>query len=91
MVYILCYDKENYDSFLQQFYLIFLNSVFSLGTSCSRVAALLFSLEACTRLQLNKGATASKLCQWSRSSKSAEPDILKNINFKRPKKEHSAQ
>ena len=91
MVYILCYNIENYDSFLQQFYLILLISVFSLGSACSHVTALLFNLEACTRLQLNKGAVASKLCQWSRSSKSAEPDILKNIDFKRPKKEHSAQ
>lgn len=31
-------------------------------------------------------AVTSKLCQWNRTRKCAEPQILKNINFKRPKK-----
>ena len=55
------------------------------------MAALLFKLEACTQLQLNKVAVTSTLYQWNRSKKSAERDILKNINFKQPKKEDLAQ
>ena len=50
--------------------------------SCSHMAALLFKSEACTQLQLNKVAVTSKLCPWNRSKKSAEADILKNINLK---------
>ena len=42
-------------------------------------------------MHLNKVAVTSKLRQWNRSRKSAEPDILKNINFKRPKKEDLPQ
>ena len=42
-------------------------------------------------MDLNKVAVTSKLCKWNGSRKSAEPDILKNINFKRPKKEDLPQ
>ena len=77
--------------FLQQFYLIFSTYIFSLGSASSHVATLLFKLEACTQLQLNKVAVTSKLCQWNRSRKSTESDILKNINFKRPQKEDLPQ
>ena len=55
---------------------------------CSHVAALLFKLEACVRIQQNKTAVTSQLCAWNRSQKKAEPAILQNINSKRPKKEH---
>ena len=55
------------------------------------MAPLLFKLEAYTRLQLNKVPVTSKLCQWNRSRKFAEPDILKNINFKPPKKKDFPQ
>ena len=54
---------------------------------CSHVAALLFKLEACVRIQQNKTAVTSQLCAWNRSRKRAEPEMLQNINFKRPKKE----
>ena len=55
---------------------------------CSHVAALLFKLEACVRIQQNKTAVTSQLCAWNRSQKKAEPAILQNINSKQPKKEH---
>ncbi|XP_047140341.1 uncharacterized protein LOC124815619 [Hydra vulgaris] len=57
-----------------------------LGSVCSHVAALLFKLEACVRIQANKVAVTSKLCVWNRSRKKAEPSMLQNINFKRPMK-----
>ena len=53
----------------------------------SHVAALLFILKACVRIQQNKTAVTSQLCVWKRSRKKAEPAMLQNINFKRPKKE----
>ena len=54
---------------------------------CSHVAALLFKLKACVRIQQNKAAVVSQLCAWNRSRKRAEPAMLQNINFKRAKKE----
>ena len=54
---------------------------------CSHVAALLFKLEACVRIQQNKTAVTSQLCAWNRSRKRAEAAMLQNIDFKRPKKE----
>ena len=33
----------------------------------------------------------SQLCKWNHSRKSAEPTLLKNINFKRPKKNELPQ
>ena len=48
------------------------------------VAALLFKLEACVRIQQNKTAATSQLCAWNRSRKRAEPAMLQNIDFKRP-------
>ena len=53
----------------------------------SHVAALLFKLEACVIIQQNKKAITSQICAWNRSRKRAEPAMLQNINFKRPKKE----
>ena len=47
------------------------------------VAALLFKLEACVRIQQNKTAVTSQLCAWNRSRKRAEPAMLQNIDFKR--------
>ena len=55
------------------------------------MSALLFKLEAYTELQLNEVADTSKLCQWNRWRKSAEPGILKSINFKQPKIEDLPQ
>ena len=37
-------------------------------------------------MQGNKISVTSQLCAWNRSRKSAEPALLENINFKRPKK-----
>ena len=65
----------------------FKNISFSLGSVCSHVAALLFKLEACVRIQQNKTAVTSQLCAWNQSRKRAEPAMLQNISFKRPKKE----
>ena len=60
---------------------------FSLGSACSHLAGLLFKLEACVRLQLNKKSVTSQLCQWSRCRKRTEPAaLLQEINFKRPRK-----
>ena len=59
---------------------------FSLGSACSHLAGLLFKLEACVRLQLNKKSVTSQLCQWNRCRKRAEPALLQEINFKRPRK-----
>ncbi|XP_057309027.1 uncharacterized protein LOC130647255 [Hydractinia symbiolongicarpus] len=57
-----------------------------LGSACSHLAALLFKLEACARLQLNKIAVTSELCRWNQTRKCAEPELLKKINFKRPRR-----
>ena len=46
----------------------------------------LFKVQACTELKLNKTACTSKLCEWKRSRKRAYPAPLKVLNFKRPKK-----
>ena len=51
------------------------------------MAALLFKLQACTQLELNKVASTSKLCAWKKSRRYAEPAPLKNIDFRRPKKD----
>ena len=47
---------------------------------------MLFKLEACIRTGENKTAVTSNLCQWNRSRCCAEPALLQNIDFKRPKK-----
>ena len=52
---------------------------------CSHAAALLFKLETCTQLELNKTASTSELCAWKRSRKQAEASPLKKIDFTRPK------
>lgn len=58
-----------------------------LGSVCSHAAALLFKLQACSQLELNKEACTSKLCAWKKSRKNAAPAPLVKINFKRPKKD----
>ena len=35
---------------------------------------------------MNKKSVTSQLCQWSRCQKYAEPALLQEINFKRPRK-----
>ena len=57
-----------------------------MGCACSHVAALLFKLQACTILELNKVASTSKLCSWKKSRQRAHPAPLTQISFKRPKK-----
>ncbi|XP_057298496.1 uncharacterized protein LOC130629359 [Hydractinia symbiolongicarpus] len=58
-----------------------------LGSACSHTGALLFKLQACTQLELNKeDACTSKLCEWNKARKRAHPAPLHKINFKRPKK-----
>ena len=58
----------------------------SFGSACSHVAAVLFKVQACTELKLNKTACTSKLREWKRSRKRAYPAPLKVLDFKRPKK-----
>lgn len=59
-----------------------------LGSACSHLAALLFKLQACVQLELNKEAVCtSKLCTWNRARTKVEPAPLKSINFKRPRKD----
>ena len=53
------------------------------------MAALLFKLNACTLLDLNKVACTSKLCSWKKSRKRAYPAPLRNLDFKRPKKDQN--
>ena len=59
---------------------------FSLGSACNHIDGLLFKLEVCVRLQLNKKFVTRQLCQWKRCRKRAEPALLQEINFKRPRK-----
>ena len=60
-------------------------SYFRLGATCSHFAALLFKLQACTLLELNKVASTSKLCAWNKSRKQVETAPLVNISFNRSK------
>ena len=60
--------------------------LFSLGSACSHVAAVLFKVEACTILKLNKAACTSLLCEWKKSRKRAYPAPLKVLCFKRAKR-----
>ena len=60
-------------------------SYFRLGAACSHFAALLFKLQACTLLELNKVASTSKLCAWNKSRKQVETAPLANISFNRSK------
>ena len=62
-----------------------------MGSACSHFAALLFKVEACCRIKENKFAVTSQLWNWNRSRKSAEPSLLKNFNFKKPKKDDFLQ
>eukprot|EP00794_Sanderia_malayensis_P018406 gene18406-20261_t len=58
-----------------------------LGSACSHAAALLLKLQTCSQMELNKAACTSKLCAWKRSRQHAEAAPLKQINFRRPKKD----
>ena len=69
-----------------RFYWATYKAVYSLGSVCSHVGALLFKLQACSQLGLNKTAPTSLLCAWNRSRKNVEAAPLKNIDFSRPKK-----
>ena len=46
---------------------------------------MLFKLQACTPLDLNKVASTSKLCAWNKSRKQVETAPLVNISFNRSK------
>ena len=56
------------------------------GSECSHLAALLFKLQACSMMDLNKAACTSKLCAWKKSRTQANLAPLSAINFRRPKK-----
>lgn len=54
------------------------------GSVCSHVAAVLFKIEACIRLELHKVSSTSSLCQWKKSRKQVAPALLSKINFQQP-------
>ena len=57
------------------------------GRACSHVAALLFKIEAASRLNLrDPTAPTSVLCKWNSSRKNVQPAPGKLINFNRVKK-----
>ena len=56
------------------------------GSACSHIAAVLFKLQACVQLGMNKKACTSKLCQWNVSRRKADPVPLQQMSFKRPRK-----
>ena len=60
--------------------------IIRLGSACSHVAAVLFKLQACVQLGMNKKACTSKLCQWNVSRRKADPVPLQQMSFKRPRK-----
>ena len=60
--------------------------IIRLGLACSHVAAVLFKLQACVQLGMNKKACTSKLCQWNVSRRKADPVPLQQMSFKRPRK-----
>ena len=69
----------------EKYILIIFIFYFRLGGACSHVAALLFKLQTCTLLELNKVASTSKLCAWNKSRKQVETAPLVNISFNRSK------
>ena len=60
--------------------------IIRLGSACNQVAAVLFKLQACVQLGMNKKACTSKLCQWNVSRRKAGPVPLQQMSFKRPRK-----
>ena len=60
--------------------------IIRLGSAYSHVAAVLFRLQACVQLGMNKKACRSKLCQWNVSRRKADPVPLQQMSFKRPRK-----
>ena len=94
------YILKSYQS--NNFGIIFVNTVFMylsifttilfnfrLGGACSHLGALLFKLEKGCELNLNKpNACTSELCGWNKSRKRCHPAPLKEISFKRPKKDN---
>ena len=61
-------------------------SFIRLGSAYSHAAALLFKIQTCSQMELNRVACTSKVCARRQSLKHAEAAPLKQINFKRPKK-----
>ena len=61
--------------------------IIRLGSACSHVTAVLFELQACLQLGMNKKACTSKLCQLNVSRIKADPVPLQQMSFKRPRKE----
>ncbi|XP_057310312.1 uncharacterized protein LOC130648289 [Hydractinia symbiolongicarpus] len=57
--------------------------------ACSHVGALLFKMQAGALLGINKIACTSKLCAWKRSRRFAEPALMTEIDFSRPKQKQT--
>ena len=60
--------------------------IIRLGSACSHVVAVLFKLQACVQLGINKKACTSKLCQWNVSRRNADTVPLQQMSFKCPRK-----
>ena len=71
---------------LVYFCIYFVIFIIRLGSACSYVAAVLFKLQACVQLGMNKKACTSKLCQWNVSRRKPDPVPLQQMSFKRPRK-----
>ena len=60
-------------------YFIFIIRV---GSACSHVEAVLFKLQACVQLGMNKKAYTSKPCQWNVSRRKVDPVPLQQMSIK---------
>ena len=67
-------------------FIYFVSSIIRLGSACSHVAAVLFKLQACAQLGINKKGYRSKLCQRNVSKRKADPVPLQQMSIKRPGK-----
>ena len=60
--------------------------IIRLGSACNHFAAVLFKLQACVQLGMNKKACMSKLCQWNVSRRKADPVPLQQMSLKHSRK-----
>ena len=85
----LCLEKK-YGWVLSAYYsyMAGLGSAWShVGSAWSHVAALLFKIESTCHLKLTEGISPTGvLCQWKKSKKSAQPVLIKFVNFSLPRK-----
>ena len=83
---IISYLLKHYGYVCEEKYILIIHLFyFRLGLACSHAAALLFKLQACTLLKLNKVASIIKLCASNKSRKQVETAPSVNISFNRLK------